>query len=92
MLLLLMMINGRKLAHARSLGTQHLVLLLQLLDLTLQLSYLDVLQFQLPLDLTHWLLLAAHIVMALVRSLGRVVVSTSATVTSKELNEAQLFV
>lgn len=85
LLMLLMVINGRKLAHARSLGTQHLVLLLQLLDLTLQFSYLDVLQFQLSLDLTHWLLLAAHIVMALVGALCRVGVSI-APVTSNELN------
>ncbi len=92
MLLLLMMINWRKLAHARSLGTQHLVLLLQFLDLTLQLSYLDILQFQLSLNLTHWLLLTAHIMMALVGSLGRIVVSSGTTVASEELNEAQLFV
>jgi hypothetical protein len=82
LVLLLMVVDRRKLAHARSLGTQHLVLLFKLLDLTLQFAYLDVLQFQLPLNLTHRLFLAAHLhIMALVRALSRVVVPSSLATT-----------
>ena len=91
MLLLLMMINRRKLAHSRSLGTQHFVLLFKLLDLTLQLAYLDVLQFQLSLNLAYWLFLATHLhVMTLVRALSRVVISSS--LPAKKLYKAQFFV
>lgn len=90
LMLLLMMINRRELAHSRSLGTQHFVLLFKLLDLTLQLPYLDVLQFQLPLNLAHWLFLAAHLhILALIRALSRAF--SSSLTTTKELNKAQFF-
>jgi hypothetical protein len=90
LVLLLMVVNRRELAHSRSLGTQHLVLLFKLLDLTLQLAYLDVLQLQLSLNLTHRLFLAGHI-MTLIRALSRVIVTSSLT-TTNELNKAQFFV
>jgi hypothetical protein len=88
LVLLLMVVNRRELAHSWSLGTQHLVLLFELLDLTLQFAYLDVLQLQLSLNLTHRLFLAGHI---MTRALSRVIVGSSLT-TTNELNKAQFFV
>jgi hypothetical protein len=59
--------------------------------LTLQLPDLDVLQFQLSLNLTHRLFLAAHLhIMTLIGALSGVVVG-SLTAT-QELNKAQFFV
>ena len=73
MMLLLIVLDRWQLAHSRSLRAQHLILLLELLDLSLELSNLDVLQLQLTMDLVHGLLLSAvikvHLVL-LLRALG----------------------
>jgi hypothetical protein len=48
LLMLLLVLDGRELAG--SLRAEHLILLLQLLDLLLQLAYLNVLKFQFLLN------------------------------------------
>jgi hypothetical protein len=72
MVLLLIVVEWRQFANARPLRTDHLILLLYILDLTLELANLDVLQLQLSLQLTHLLFFTSatsHVVI-LVRTLG----------------------